>query len=101
VAAASLLVLSGCDLLFQVQKVDQQADAHVAIDAPGCWDAAYRDNEDNDTKIDGCDNCPLDDNEDQADGDGDGIGNACDPHPGQPIEQRALFHPMTRFDAGE
>lgn len=37
---------------------------------------------DNDTVPDGTDNCRLVPNTDQADNDGDGMGNACDPSPG-------------------
>ncbi|MEE9446733.1 MAG: Calx-beta domain-containing protein, partial [Arenicellales bacterium] len=35
-------------------------------------------NSDNDSHLDGDDNCPLDDNEDQADADNNGIGDICD-----------------------
>jgi hypothetical protein len=39
---------------------------------------------DGDTKNDNADNCPLAANADQADADGDGIGNACDQTPNPP-----------------
>jgi hypothetical protein len=44
--------------------------------------------EDRDTYLDGCDTCPgtLDD---QSDGDGDGIGNACDAEPG--VQNHRVF----------
>jgi hypothetical protein len=40
-----------------------------------------QENSDGDTHGDACDNCPDDDNEDQADSDGDGVGNVCEPAP--------------------
>lgn len=39
---------------------------------------AIDDHRDADCHLDGYDNCPLDDNETQADADGDGIGDECD-----------------------
>jgi DNA/RNA endonuclease G (NUC1) len=44
---------------------------------PNCVDT----DDDNDGVADTADNCPLVANADQADGDGDGIGNVCDPNP--------------------
>ena len=43
---------------------------------------------DSDSVLDGCDNCPADFNPDQADMDGDGSGDACDP-----VERWLLFGP--------
>jgi hypothetical protein len=47
--------------------------------------------DDGDGRVDDCDNCPLDDNVDQADKDFDGIGDICDPHPDFAVEQLAYF----------
>lgn len=49
-------------------------------DSDGLCDSGD-DDDDNDGVMDPVDNCPLDDNGDQADNDGDGLGNACDPTP--------------------
>lgn len=46
--------------------------------------------EDSDGRTDECDNCPLDVNADQLDGDRDGIGDVCDPHPMFAVERLAL-----------
>lgn len=96
-----LLTLSGCDAVFQLREVDKPGDAHVPIDAVGCWDAFYTDNDDKDLLIDGCDNCPFEANDDQSDTDGDGIGDVCDPHPQAAIEQRVFYHPMNRYNAAD
>lgn len=48
--------------------------------------------EDGDGIPDALDNCPADPNSDQLDGDADGVGNACDPHP-------ALQDKMTFFES--
>jgi hypothetical protein len=66
-----VFVLAGCDTLLKLQHVSppDAPDAFVDFDSDG------------DHKIDREDNCPAVANEDQVDGDGDGIGDACDPHP--------------------
>lgn len=47
--------------------------------------------EDGDGRVDDCDNCPLDIN-DQMDRDYDGIGDICDPHPDFAVERLAYFN---------
>jgi hypothetical protein len=57
---------------------------------PPCVDPGN--NEDGDDKPDSCDNCPMDFNQDQKDGDTDGIGDICDPFP------MFAVHRLVHFD---
>ena len=50
--------------------------------------------EDGDMFGDDCDNCPADHNPNQTDGDRDGIGNICDPHPAFAVERLAAFYSL-------
>jgi hypothetical protein len=105
------LALGGCHYLFQLNDLAPPVDAStidaVPIDAysvdaaPGCWSAAYTGDEDLDGILDGCDNCPLMDNQPQGDGDGDGVGDICDANPNEPLEKIAYFHPMAKFSHAE
>lgn len=111
----STVVLTGCHALFQLTEVAPPDDAAVQLDAeddepivdafvgpdastlgwPTDGGVAPRSctglvgDEDVDGKADGCDNCPLDFNSDQADDDKDGVGNICDLHPAYAVERLA------------
>lgn len=55
-----------------------------AVDATPDVDCAAIADEDGDCVADTIDNCPATPNADGSDGDADGVGDACDPHPGDP-----------------
>jgi hypothetical protein len=86
-----MLVLGGCDAVFQL-------DLRMPVDAPPIdappppIDVALANHdEDGDGVDDAIDNCPGRANTDQTDGDDDGVGQVCDPNPGQPIDRLRYF----------
>jgi hypothetical protein len=66
----------------------------TSIDTPITIDAPAGHDEDGDGIPDVIDNCPHIANVDQADMDGDHVGDACDPQPDVPAESIAYFSPM-------
>lgn len=91
--AAVVLVVAGCDkVLGLTEKQPVPADAAV-VDH----------DEDQDLIEDSEDLCPTINNPTlpQPDGDGDKVGDACDPHPTEAIDRRAYFSPLVEFPAGE
>jgi len=65
----------------------------VPNDADNCPDLANADqaNEDGDKLGDACDPCPIDANDMPTDSDGDGVADACDPHPNIAGDKLVLF----------
>lgn len=101
-----MILTGGCDKLFGLPEVGADADVDLTRDAFVGPDAdmtgwptdggfagrsctGLSGDEDADAVLDGCDNCPLDFNSDQADRDRDGVGDVCDPHPGYAVEKLA------------
>lgn len=98
----ALCAATGCDRVFGLNRPDAadpdaptpiDAAPDAAPDAPMCQGNGH--DEDVDGLDDNCDNCPVDPNSDQADGDGDGVGNVCDPNAGPAADKILLFSPFT------
>lgn len=85
-----LLALAGCNQIFGNHNVQPglQTDANLC-NVPAT-DPQFHD-EDRDGRADSCDNCPGTSNPSQEDGDGDMVGDACDPHPTMAIDRRFAF----------
>ena len=84
------LAASGCHLVFDLEPGANDQ----------CWNTKLLGHdEDTDDIEDGCDNCPGDTNDDQADSDEDGVGDLCDPEPQTPGEHIAFFDAFTSPDA--
>jgi hypothetical protein len=84
--AAALVLVSGCDQLFDIHAIDVQSGAPpdakiVYLDAPDAANCGMHD-EDSDGAFDKCDKCPSISDADDGDSDGDGVGDLCDPDPG-------------------
>ncbi len=85
-----VLCLLGCNQIFGL-KPTRVIDAAPPPDVPDAPRCAGQD-EDGDGYPDLCDNCPSVPNPDQANSDGDDLGDACDPdQPGAPAAQRLVF----------
>src|SRR5688500_11932982 len=91
-----VVLLGGCDALFAVPDdytPDAAPDAPAA-DARPLIDASPTHDEDGDGVFDVEDVCPGRADPDQLDADGDGVGDACDPHPNLGIDRIAYFSPL-------
>ncbi len=78
---------TGCDLVLGLDRPSEAA-------LPACSQDSSGSDEDVDGIANGLDRCPGIADPDQADADGDGVGDACDPHParpGDPIAFAAYF----------
>ncbi len=76
--ARSGLCTAGKDSCLPGQPAAETCDA-LDHDCDGVPSNPTKKDQDNDRVDDGCDNCPAHSNPGQEDGDGDGMGNACEP----------------------
>lgn len=97
-AALTSWLLAGCDQLWRLDPVSLPIDAAPDAPRPDGFRIVNHD-EDADSLDDALDNCPAVENLDQADGDADGVGNVCDPHPTLPIDRIRYFDPLVHFGA--
>lgn len=93
-------VLGGCDFLFDIHRID-----HVAVDGRPPDTLPFVDgrectghDEDHDDLPDECDLCPTM-NASNADGDGDLVGDACDPDPARSGNSILAFYPFVASGA--
>ena len=95
--APALVLLAGCDWVFGLERHERAlpADAQVPdmTDGPP---ASFHD-EDEDDVDDSFDVCPNIFDPDQRDGDGDGVGDVCDPRPVLTGERRHYFSRLRDF----
>lgn len=93
------LAAAGCNQIFSLSGT-KLGPMDAPVDAMGCWNPSLptTDDEDGDDIPDGCDNCPAYANRDQADDDHDGVGNVCDPHPGDNRDHLAFFDGFVHRD---
>jgi hypothetical protein len=95
--AAAILAATGCGTVFGLDPVSQptaDAAADGAIDAPTDMPVDVvlaNHDEDSDGFDDALDVCPAVPDPLQLDGDGDQVGDACDPHPTLSIDRLYLF----------
>lgn len=93
-----LVMLAGCGRLdfgtvsMPDAAVDPDARLDARPDAPPCTAAGH--DEDMDGVDDACDVCPHLADPGQADGDGDRVGDVCDPRPDTPTERIVFFDPF-------
>lgn len=92
--------MGGCDYIFHLEHVEAVAgtvaDGSLDMATVDCRDPSQLSHdEDVDSIVDGCDNCPALANVGQDDMDRDGVGDACDPRADVVGDSIALFDPFT------